>query len=323
MKMNLEELKNTVLKGGQISRQDAIDLYNEDYDELRAAAEEIRKHFCQDQFDMCTIINAKSGHCPENCKFCAQSAHNHAKVDVYSLLDKDTIVNDAIEKYRRGVPRYSLVSSGKSLTEKDIDKVCEIVKAIHEIEPGVKVCLSGGLISAEGFKKLKAAGVIRVHNNLESSENFFKEICTSHSFDQKIQAIKNAKEAGMEVCSGGIIGLGEGIEDRVDMFISLRDLNVASIPVNVLNPIKGTPLENNKILDQEEINRTIAICRFINPKAAIRLAGGRANMEELGKSCFRSGANAAITGDMLTTYGARLEDDMEMVKKMDYHICAM
>ena len=158
---------------------------------------------------------------------------------------------------------------------------------------------------------------------MESSENFFKEICTSHSFDQKIQAIKNAKEAGMEVCSGGIIGLGEGIEDRVDMFISLRDLNVVSIPVNVLNPIKGTPLENNRILDQEEINRTIAICRFINPKAAIRLAGGRANMEELGKSCFRSGANAAITGDMLTTYGARLEDDMEMVKKMDYHICAM
>ena len=321
--MNLEELKNTVLKGGQISRQEAIDLYKEDYDDLRAAAEEIRKYFCQDQFDMCTIINAKSGRCPENCKFCAQSAHNHAKVDVYSLLDKDTIVNDAIEKYRRGVPRYSLVSSGKSLTEKDIDKVCEIVKTIHEIEPGVKVCLSGGLISAEGFKKLKAAGVIRVHNNLESSENFFKEICTSHSFDQKIQAIKNAKEAGMEVCSGGIIGLGEGIEDRVDMFISLRDLNVVSIPVNVLNPIKGTPLENNRILNQEEINRTIAICRFINPKAAIRLAGGRANMEELGKSCFRSGANAAITGDMLTTYGARLEDDMEMVKEMDYHICAM
>ena len=321
--MNLEELKNTVLKGGQISRQEAIDLYKEDYDDLRAAAEEIRKYFCQDQFDMCTIINAKSGRCPENCKFCAQSAHNHAKVDVYSLLDKDTIVNDAIEKYRRGVPRYSLVSSGKSLTEKDIDKVCEIVKTIHGIEPGVKVCLSGGLISAEGFKKLKAAGVIRVHNNLESSENFFKEICTSHSFDQKIQAIKNAKEAGMEVCSGGIIGLGEGIEDRVDMFISLRDLNVVSIPVNVLNPIKGTPLENNKILNQEEINRTIAICRFINPKAAIRLAGGRANMEELGKSCFRSGANAAITGDMLTTYGACLEDDMQMVKEMDYHICAM
>ena len=321
--MHLEDSKNKVLEGGQVSRQEAIDLYKEDYEELRAAAEEIRKHFCQDQFDMCTIINAKSGHCPENCKFCAQSAHNQAKVEVYSLLDKDTIVEDAIEKYRRGIPRYSLVSAGKSLTEEDIDKVCEIVEAIHDIEPDVKVCLSGGLISAEGFKKLKAAGVRRIHNNLESSENFFKEICTTHSYDQKIQAIQDAKEAGMEVCSGGIIGLGEGIEDRVDMFFRLRDLEVASIPVNVLNPVKGTPLEDNRILDQEEINRTVAVCRFINPKAAIRLAGGRANMEELGKSCFRSGANAAITGDMLTTHGASLEDDMEMVKEMDYNICAM
>ncbi|BFL72320.1 biotin synthase BioB [Anaerococcus nagyae] len=321
--MELEKLKNKVLNGGDISRQEAIDLYKENYDELRKAAEEIREHFCQDQFDMCTIINAKSGHCPENCKFCAQSTHSHAEVEVYSLLDKDTIVKDAIEKYRRGVPRYSLVSSGKSLTEDDIDKVCEIVKDIHEQEPEVKVCLSGGLISAEGFKKLKDAGVLRIHNNLESSENFFKEICTSHTYDQKIQAIKDAKNAGMEVCSGGIIGLGEDIEDRVDMFFNLRNLNVASIPVNVLNPVKGTPMENNKILDQEEINRTIAICRFINPKAAIRLAGGRANMEELGKSCFRSGANAAITGDMLTTRGASLEDDMQMVKEMDYDICAM
>lgn len=321
--MELEKLKNKVLNGGDISRQEAVDLYKENYDELRKAAEEIREHFCQDQFDMCTIINAKSGHCPENCKFCAQSTHSHAEVEVYSLLDKDTIVKDAIEKYRRGVPRYSLVSSGKSLTEDDIDKVCEIVKDIHEQEPEVKVCLSGGLISAEGFKKLKDAGVLRIHNNLESSENFFKEICTSHTYDQKIQAIKDAKNAGMEVCSGGIIGLGEDIEDRVDMFFNLRNLNVASIPVNVLNPVKGTPMENNKILDQEEINRTIAICRFINPKAAIRLAGGRANMEELGKSCFRSGANAAITGDMLTTRGASLEDDMQMVKEMDYDICAM
>ena len=321
--MELDKLKNKVLNGGDISRQEAIDLYKEDYDELRKAAEEIREHFCQDQFDMCTIINAKSGRCPENCKFCAQSAHSNTEVEAYSLLDKDIIVKDAVDKYRRGVPRYSLVSSGRSLTEDDIDKVCEIVKEIHQQEPEVKVCLSGGLISAEGFKKLKDAGVLRIHNNLESSENFFKEICTSHTYDQKVQAIKNAKDAGMEVCSGGIIGLGEGIEDRVDMFFNLKDLNVASIPVNVLNPVKGTALENNKILDQEEINRTIAICRFINPKAAIRLAGGRANMEEIGKSCFRSGANAAITGDMLTTRGASLEDDMQMVKEMDYNICAM
>ena len=322
--MKVEELKNKVLNGEQISRQEAIDLYNEDYEELRSAAEEIRKYFCNDKFDVCTIISAKSGRCPENCKFCAQSASSNVEgVKTYSLLDKETILNDAVEKYNKGVPRYSLVSAGKSLSEEDIDSVCDIVETIYEKAPGLKVCLSGGLISEEGFKKLKNAGVLRVHNNLETSENFFSEICTSHSYDQKIQAIKDAQKAGMEVCSGGIIGLGEDIEDRVDMFISLRDLDVSSIPVNVLNPVKGTPLENNRILDQEEINRTIAICRFINPKASIRLAGGRTNMEELGKSCLRSGANASITGDMLTTHGTSIEDDMEMIRSMDYEIGAV
>ena len=322
--MKVEELKNKVLNGEQISRQEAIDLYNEDYEELRSAAEEIRKYFCNDDFDVCTIISAKSGRCPENCKFCAQSVNSNVEdVKTYSLLDKETIVKDAVEKYNKGVPRYSLVSAGRSLSEEDIDSVCDIVETIYEKAPGLKVCLSGGLISAEGFKKLKNAGVLRVHNNLETSENFFSEICTSHSYDQKIQAIKDAQKAGMEVCSGGIIGLGEDIEDRVDMFISLRDLDVSSIPVNVLNPVKGTPLEDNRILDQEEINRSIAICRFINPKASIRLAGGRTNMEDLGESCLRSGANASITGDMLTTRGTTIEDDMEMIKSMDYEIGAV
>ena len=318
--MNIEEIKNKVISGEDITRDEAIALYDGDYETLRAAAEDIRKHFCKDDFDMCTIINAKSGQCPENCKFCAQSSHNGAKVSTYSLLDKETIVNDAIDKYRRGVPRYSLVSAGKSLTDEDIDSVCEIVREIHSIEPELKVCISGGLISKEGFKKLREAGILRIHNNLETSAEFFKEICSTHSYSQKIQAIKDAQDAGMQVCSGGIIGLGESVADRVDMFFNLRELEVASIPVNVLNPVKGTPLENNKILGQEEINRSIAVCRFINPSASIRLAGGRANMEELGKSCFRSGANASITGDLLTTQGSSLEDDLEMIKDMDYTI---
>lgn len=318
-KITVEDLKNKVLDGYEISREDARFLYNADYKELTQASKEIREKFCGDSFDMCTIINAKSGRCPENCKFCAQSAFYNTDVKTYSLLSKDIIVNDAIDKYNQGVPRYSLVSSGKNLSNDDIDRVCEIVEEIHRQVP-VEVCISGGLINEEGFEKLKKAGVTRIHNNLETSRNFFPSICTTHLYDQKIKAIKAAKKANMEICSGGIIGLGESREDRLDMIYQLKELEVNSIPVNVLNPIPHTPLENNEILSEEEINRTIAVFRFVIPDATIRLAGGRANMAGLGKSAFEAGANAAITGDMLTTHGVTINDDKRMIESLNYKV---
>lgn len=321
--MDINNLKEKIKNGYVITREEAIEVYNSDYDELTKAADELREYFCGNDFDVCTIINAKSGKCSENCKFCAQSGHYHTNVKEYDLLDEDVIVKDALDKYNRGIPRYSMVASGKGLTPKDIDKICSITIKIYEQAPGIKVCISGGIISEESFEKLKAAGITRIHNNLETSRNFFPEICTTHTYDQKIETIKAAQEAGMEICSGGLIGLGEDFKDRIDMALELRDLDVHSVPINLLNPIKNTPLENNEPLPMEEVNRTCATFRFIMPKALIRLAGGRALMEEFGESAFKSGANAAISGVLLTTKGISIEDDMKRIKDLDYQVKAV
>lgn len=321
--MDINKLKEKIKNGYVITREEAIEVYNSDYDELTKAADELREYFCGNDFDVCTIINAKSGKCSENCKFCAQSGHYHTNVKEYDLLDEDVIVKDALDKYNRGIPRYSMVASGKGLTPKDIDKICSITRKIYEQAPGIKVCISGGIISEESFEKLKAAGITRIHNNLETSRNFFSEICTTHTYDQKIETIKAAQEAGMEICSGGLIGLGEDFKDRIDMALELRDLDVHSVPINLLNPIKNTPLENNEPLPMEEVNRTCATFRFIMPKALIRLAGGRALMEEFGESAFKSGANAAISGVLLTTKGISIEDDMKRIKDLDYQVKAV
>ncbi|MGF0096696.1 biotin synthase BioB [Peptoniphilus sp. SGI.035] len=321
--MDIIELKEKVKNGYVITRDEAIEVYNSDYNKLTEAADELREYFCGNNFDVCTIINAKSGRCSENCKFCAQSAHYNTNIKEYDLLDEETIVNDAIDKYSRGIPRYSMVASGKGLTPKDIDKICSITRKIYEKVPEIKVCISGGIISEESFEKLKDAGIKRVHNNLETSRKFFREICTTHTYDQKIETIKAAQKAGMEICSGGLIGLGEDFEDRIDMALELRKLKVHSVPVNLLNPIKNTPLENNKPLSMEEVNRTCATFRFILPKALIRLAGGRALMEDFGTSALKSGANAAISGVLLTTKGISIEDDMERFKELKYNVKAV
>ena len=321
--MDINKLKEKIKNGYVITREEAIEVYNSDYDELTKAADELREYFCGNDFDVCTIINAKSGKCSENCKFCAQSGHYHTNVKEYDLVDEDVIVKDALDKYNRGIPRYSMVASGKGLTPRDIDKICSITRKIYEHAPGIKVCISGGIISEESFEKLKAAGITRIHNNLETSRNFFPEICTTHTYNQKIETIKAAQEAGMEICSGGLIGLGEDFKDRIDMALELRDLDVHSVPINLLNPIKNTPLENNEPLPMEEVNRTCATFRFIMPKAIIRLAGGRALMEEFGESAFKSGANAAISGVLLTTKGISIEDDMKRIKDLDYQVKAV
>lgn len=321
--MDINKLKEKIKNGYVITREEAIEVYNSDYDELTKAADELREYFCGNDFDVCTIINAKSGKCSENCKFCAQSGHYHTNVKEYDLLDEDVIVKDALDKYNRGIPRYSMVASGRGLTPRDIDKICSITRKIYEQAPGIKVCISGGIISEESFEKLKTAGITRIHNNLETSRNFFPEICTTHTYDQKIETIKAAQEAGMEICSGGLIGLGEDFKDRIDMALELRDLDVHSVPINLLNPIKNTPLENNEPLPMEEVNRTCATFRFIMPKTIIRLAGGRALMEEFGESAFKSGANAAISGVLLTTKGISIEDDMKRIKDLDYQVKAV
>lgn len=315
---NVEELKKKVLNGELIGKEEALFLAEEaPLNELTEAANEIRKHFCKNKFDICTIINGKSGKCSENCKFCAQSSFYNTKINEYSLLDSKSIVKEAKYNDERGVLRFSIVTSGRKLSDKEVDSVCESIREIGK-NTSVSICGSFGLLSEEQYKKLKEAGLTRVHNNLETSKRNFKNVCTTHTFEEKIQAIKNAKNAGLNVCSGGIMGLGETMEDRIDMVLTLRELGVLSIPVNMLNPIKGTPFENNKLLTNDEMCRIVAVFRFLIPNAAIRLAGGRGLLEDKGESCFLSGANAAISGDMLTTSGITIKEDMELLEKIGY-----
>lgn len=313
----INKLKDKILSGYNITYNEALSLIETPLNELLEAADEIRKHFCSNIFDICSIINAKSGKCSENCKFCAQSAHYKTNISEYPLLDKETIIKNALYMAEKGVLRFSIVTSGKALTDNDVEILADTIKEIKS-KSNISICASLGLLTDENFKKLKDAGLERVHNNLETSENFFSSVCTTHTFDDKINALKAALQSGLSVCSGGIIGLGESMQDRIDLAFSLKELGIKSVPLNILSPVKGTPYENNKPLSEEEILKTISIFRFILPDAFIRLAGGRALLSDKGKKAFLSGANAAITGDMLTTYGISVDTDMQIIKETGY-----
>lgn len=312
-------LTEKVLNGGQITEEEALKLYGEPLEELCESADRIRRHFCGSRFDLCTIINGKSGRCSENCRFCAQSAHNHTGVTEYPLLPDDEIVAQAKRDHEQGVLRYSIVTSGKRLSDGEVERMCGVIRRIRS-EVGIQVCVSFGLLNEEQYRKLKEAGASRVHNNLETSGENFANVCTTHTFDDKVMAIRAAQAAGLAVCSGGIMGLGETPKDRISMAMSLRELGIKSVPVNMLNPIPGTPFEKNPRLTADDMRRIVAVYRFILPEASIRLAGGRGLLEDKGKGCFASGANAAISGDMLTTAGITTKTDLEMLEELGYEV---
>lgn len=315
----VNRLKEKVLQKESITKEEALQLAEAPLEELCQAADEIRAAFCGNQFDLCTIINAKSGRCSEDCKYCAQSAHYTTKIESYPLLSTEQIKEEALYNAKRGIPRYSIVTSGRKLSLEEVKKLCEIVKEIKE-QVEISICISGGLLTKEEFSLLKEAGVVRVHNNLESSRAYFKNVCTTHTYEEKIDTIKAATEAGLQVCSGGIMGLGETMEDRIDLVLTVRELGIKSVPVNMLNPIPGTPYEKNKRLTKEDMRRIVAIYRFLIPDGFIRLAGGRGLLDDKGRACFQSGANAAISGDMLTTQGITIEKDQQQLKELGYFI---
>lgn len=315
--MNIIDLKNDILNGKLINKTEAMALVDVDIDLLCSLADEIRQKMCDNKFDLCSIVNGKSGKCSENCKFCAQSSFYDTGAETYPLLPQKDILSLAKYNKEKGVLRYSIVTSGKKLNEKEIDYMCNISENILNTLD-VKVCASFGLLSEEEFRKVKKSGIVRIHNNLETSRRNFPNVCTTHTYDDKITAIKNAQKAGLEVCSGGIMGLGETYEDRIDMALDIRDLGVKSVPINMLNAIEGTPFEKNERLTDDDMRRIVAIYRFILPYAAIRLAGGRGLLSDKGKACFKSGANAAISGDMLTTTGITINDDIKMITELGY-----
>ena len=312
-------MKNKIIGGYKITREEALMLYYSPLDELLSSANEIREALCKDSFDICTIINGKSGRCSEDCKYCAQSSHFNTCVEEYPLLSQDEIIKCARSNFQDGVLRFSIVTSGRNLNESEMVDVCRTYHSIRKSCP-ISLCASHGLLTYDQFKQLKEAGVTRYHCNLETSRRFFSSICSTHTYDDKVNAIKNAQLAGLEVCSGGIMGLGENVEDRIDMVMDLRELGIRSVPVNILNPIKGTPLEHHTIISHEEVLRAVAVFRFILPYGVIRLAGGRGLLADKGMKAFMSGANAAISGNMLTTSGICIAEDMDIIRKCGYKI---
>ncbi|MBQ1802536.1 MAG: biotin synthase BioB [Lachnobacterium sp.] len=314
--MNLWKLSNEIIKGERLKKEDDLSfLLEADLDELTSAADNIRKNLNGDTVDLCAIINGKSGKCGENCRYCAQSIHHNTNCEIYDFLDSDTIFEEAKNNSKEGVNRFAIVTSGKSLTGDDFEKALQIYKKMNE-ELSIKLCASLGFLNEDQLRKLYDAGVRNYHDNIETSRRFFPHICTSHTFDEKIETIKLAQSIGFNVCSGGIIGMGETWQDRIDMAFTLFELGITSIPINVLMAIPGTPLENQPTLGREEILRTIAIFKFINPDADIRLAGGRKLLPENGRDAFLSGISSTITGNMLTTSGSTIKSDRNMLKQL-------
>ena len=318
--MTITELKEKILSGYRITRNDELTIFTIcDFMELCQAADEIREKFSGNQVELCSIINGKSGHCSENCRFCAQSAFNKTDCETYDFIEDEKIIARAVQDANEGVHRFAIVTSGRSLSGADFEKAINVYKKMSSTLK-MNFCASFGFLTKDQLLRLKDAGVTRYHHNIETSRRNFPNICTSHTFDMKLETIKTVKEIGMKICSGGIIGMGETFEDRIDMALTLSEAGVDSIPINALMPIKGTPFENIRQLSEDEILRTIAMFRFINPQSTIRLAAGRKLLSNSGEKAFNAGANAMITGNMLTTSGTTIAGDISLMKKMGRNV---
>lgn len=282
------------------------------------AAHVVTERYAKREFNFCSVVNAKSGKCTEDCAWCSQSKYFQTNVPQYPLIDAQKALEHARVVEAAGIKRFSLVTSGRKLSLREVREVCQITRVLCQ-ETGLEICLSAGLLTLKELQMLHEAGVRRCHCNLESSRAFFANLCTTHSVSDKIKTLKTAREVGMEVCSGGIIGLGESEEDRISLALQLAELNVPSIPINILNPIRGTRLENVTLISDEDIVRSVAIFRLFNRSAYLRFAGGRARLsEKTQRMCLKAGINSAISGDLLTTKGNTVTHDRLLAKEAGY-----
>lgn len=311
-------LAEEIIRGRRLTRADDLSFFEDcELSSLCAGADRIRAALVGERVDLCAIVNGRSGRCPEDCRYCAQSAHHHANCAIYDFLPEETIVDACRFHAHEGVDRFSIVTAGRALTGDEFEKALRTFSALRRECPDIALCASMGFLTPGQLRRLREAGVTRYHHNIETSRRNFSNICTTHTYEQKVETIKAVQESGMHICSGGIIGMGEAWDDRLDMAISLAELGVDSIPINVLIPIPGTPLEGLPRLAESEILRTIACFRYMNPTANIRLAAGRALLTHDGERAFRAGASASITGNMLTTTAcASIRSDRKMLREM-------
>jgi len=323
MEFELQTITEKTIREKTVNLKEALELYDLGKPKpflLMAYASEVRDYFKGKNISLCSIVNAKSGLCPENCKFCAQSAHYVTRAEVYPLMTKENILERAKEAKESGVGMFSIVTSGTRIEGEDEWK--EIEEAIvGMVALGIKPCASIGMLDSERAKRLKDVGLFRYHHNLETARSNFDNICSTHDYDDDIETVKNAKNAGLSVCSGGIIGLGETMEQRIEMAYTLKELDVDSVPINILNPIEGTPLNSAEPLSPLEILITIALYRFILPDKDIKLCGGKEkNLRQLLPFAIEAGCNSLMTGNYLTTLGRNAAKDIEMIIDLGYTV---
>ncbi|MGN0017430.1 MAG: biotin synthase BioB [Candidatus Gastranaerophilaceae bacterium] len=303
----------------EINKENLLKLYELELDKLIEISNSITKENFDNTVEVCSIISAKTGNCGENCKYCSQSRTSKAKINCHPLLSVEEVKNAAMRAKECGAKRFCIVTSGRTVEESDFPRIIEMIEAVASIE-GLHCCASLGFLSEQQIKKIKEAGVERFNHNINTSPEYYKSICSTHDFKDRVEMVEKLQKAGIEACTGVIIGMGETREDRVDMALCLRSLNPKTIPINVLNPIKGTELENySNLISEDEILKTICIFRIAVPKAILRYAGGR----DIGLSehsqivGLKAGINGMLMGDYLTTKGTEKSKDIEMIENLN------
>ncbi|MCK9583084.1 MAG: biotin synthase BioB [Endomicrobiales bacterium] len=367
--VDIKKLYLKTLKLKPLTKTEAVGLLSSNFYDLLYYANKLRQNFKGDKIKLCSIINAKSGKCNENCRFCAQSAHYKTSCDTYPLVSASELKAAFSKSQKNGTKCFGIVTSGKGPTENEVEELCKSIQhglcdrfenrgerdggsfdaktaangnsigkdfadknvpylltnsksycKIRVQKTGTRkidLSCSLGIMGIDSLRKLKNCGVTTIHHNLETAKSYFNKICTTHTYAQRVNTIKYAKSLGLKVCSGGIIGIGEKPNQRIELALQLRELNVDSIPINILNPVAGTPLENNKKISPHDSLRTIAIFRFIMPDKDISLCGGReANLQDLQSWIFYAGVNGTMSGGYLTTTGRSVEQDIKMIKDL-------
>ena len=314
--INYLDIARAGVEGRSLSSTEINTLIHTPIDEIfsmMAGADMLRRHFFDNKIHLCAITNAKSGRCSEDCRFCSQSKFVDTNIDIYPLKKAEGLKAEMEEMRPTPVNRFSMVTSGRGLSKEEIKEVCKTGPEAKDL----KLCASLGILDVEDFENLKKAGITRYHHNLETARSLFDHICTTHSYDERIQTIKNAQKAGMSICSGGIFGVGETMEQVVELAMDLAELDVDAVPMNFLTPIEGTPMADMAPLSPMECLKTIALMRYLLPQKEILVCGGRMlNLKQLQGLVFFAGASGIMTGNYLTTQGNQLEQDMELLKDL-------
>ena len=296
-----------------LSKQELLDLYNMDLDKLLNES----KKYLKDEVEFCSIINARSGKCSQNCKYCAQSSHYRTHIDSYPLVKIEEVRKAALDAKSHKASRFAIVTSGKTPDESDFDKMLEMIKEINKIE-GLNSCASIGILNEEQAKKLAQSGLKRFHHNINTAKSYYPEVCTTHTWQDRLDTCKLVKKYGMELCCGVILGMGESVEQRVEMALELAEIQPNSIPINILMPIPETPFENylDKI-DEENVLRTLAIFKIANPNSILRFCGGRMRLsEENQRKALNTCVEGIMVGNYLTTIGKNPDDDIKTVEEL-------